>query len=168
MARQEHPPPYRSPGEVLGANVLAARLIRGWSQDHLAERMAVALGIEWVQSSVSQIEAARRRVSAEELLALALVLDQSVAELVDPGGLDGRSGQGMVVGGVSLPSKTARAWLRGRLRLRANEDGSLSAEPTEGNEGAIVGIVDELRELRKPRKTTTDKRRATARQKGKS
>lgn len=152
-------------GKVVGDNLRTWRVLRRLSQDEMARRMT-EIGSPWGQPAVSTVERGVRDLTIVELGAAALVLGVDLGTLLDPAGVEGRQDVALLVGTAAIPPKTARAWLRGQLGLRAGGDGSLSAEPTEGNEGVIVGIVDELRELRKPRKTTTDKRRATARRKG--
>jgi transcriptional regulator with XRE-family HTH domain len=83
-AGREPQPGARFPSEVLGANVRTFRRIRDLNQDDLAERMN-ALGHGWVRATVSEVERGGRNVTVEELLALALVLGEPVADLLDPG-----------------------------------------------------------------------------------
>jgi transcriptional regulator with XRE-family HTH domain len=98
----------RSVDEVLAHNIALARWRRVWHQQfqvggdempphgpagrqardeleqaHVAARMRT-LGHRWVQQTVSEVERARRRVTAAELVSLTEVLGTTIAELLDP------------------------------------------------------------------------------------
>jgi transcriptional regulator with XRE-family HTH domain len=68
-------------GEVLGRNISAARGRRQLSQGAVAQRMR-ALGFPWKQQTVTSVEKNKRRVTAEEVLGLALSLEISMAALI--------------------------------------------------------------------------------------
>lgn len=71
------PDPARRPttiGAVLGQNVAEARTRRGLSQVELGEAVAPYLGRPWPRQTVSLVEQGRRAFTAEEVLALAHVL----------------------------------------------------------------------------------------------
>ncbi len=71
-------------GEVLARIIRAARSRIGLGQATVADRMR-ALGYqEWRPQTVSSTEKARRRVTAEEILALAYVLSTSIQALMAP------------------------------------------------------------------------------------
>lgn len=62
-------------GRVLGERVRELRTARGWSQEHLAEQMRAAGFGTWRQTTVAKTEAARRPVTAEEVVKLAELFD---------------------------------------------------------------------------------------------
>lgn len=68
---------------ILGANVGAARNRRRLRQSSLAARMA-ALGWNWHPQTVSEVEAGRRALRADEVLGLALALETSIMALMSP------------------------------------------------------------------------------------
>ncbi len=151
-----------TPGEVTGEAVRIRRVARRMAQAELGRRMA-SLGHPWKAATVSLSERALRRITVDELAALALVLGARPADLLDPGPLGGTRTAPLNVGGIEVPPRTARAWASGHLRLTLAADGSLSSEPVEGHEAAFADAVEELREAR-----TTSQRRAPARRKGTS
>lgn len=59
---------------ILGANLRRARDLRGWSQG----RLAAELG-GWDSTSISRWENGRVRISDDNLVALARVLEQDIA-----------------------------------------------------------------------------------------
>jgi transcriptional regulator with XRE-family HTH domain len=95
----------RTPDEVLAANLRMVRRRRFWDQrytldggdelsevaaedleqEHVAARMR-DLGHRWVRQTVSEVERGNRRVTAAELLSLALVLGASIGHLLEPHG----------------------------------------------------------------------------------
>ena len=79
MKDEPRPPHLR---EVIGASVKRLREEGGWSQDALASKMT-ALGFPWRQSTVTEVEAGRRPLQSEELLALPIVFGWNLAELAD-------------------------------------------------------------------------------------
>jgi transcriptional regulator with XRE-family HTH domain len=129
---------------VAGENVRTLRLVRRLSQGQLARRMT-ELGVEWSQPAVSTVERGLRALSVDELGALALVLGVELGSILDPGGVEGRTNRELAVGGVAIPPRMARSWARGRVRLSAGADGSLSVEPVEGHEAAFHQAVEEAR-----------------------
>jgi 8-oxo-dGTP diphosphatase len=75
------PAPYK---KLLANNMRSARADAGLSQDDVAERMRALGFTSWQRSTASLIESADRRVTAEELAALALVFDTTIQQLVTP------------------------------------------------------------------------------------
>ena len=70
--------------DVLAKNVRAARSRAGLQQEPLAARMR-ALGYSaWLRQTVANVEKGKRRVSAEEIFALAEALDTTIAALMAP------------------------------------------------------------------------------------
>lgn len=97
-----------STDEVLAWNIRAIRRRRYWTkrytvfdpmgghddpgvptedleQEHVAARMR-DLGHRWVKQTVSEVERGNRRVTAAELVSLAVVLGAPIADLLDPRG----------------------------------------------------------------------------------
>jgi transcriptional regulator with XRE-family HTH domain len=73
----------RLPSQVVADNVRALREQRGHSQAFLAA-LVHQQGLDWKQSTVSQIELGARHVNVDELLALAAALAVSPADLLSP------------------------------------------------------------------------------------
>ena len=70
--------------QILASNVKAVRGRKGLDQKDVAARMR-ALGFRtWIHQTVGHLENDRRRVTAEEVLALSVVLDTSVPVLMEP------------------------------------------------------------------------------------
>jgi transcriptional regulator with XRE-family HTH domain len=74
------PPDDVDLNQVVAYNVKAARELRGWTQDELADRLEPYLGQRLTQASVSAIERAwdgdrRREFDAHELLTFSMVFD---------------------------------------------------------------------------------------------
>jgi transcriptional regulator with XRE-family HTH domain len=63
-------------GDLVAANVRAERGRHGWRQQQLADRLDTS------QSTVSQIEAGRRRLDVDDLLALCQALQVPLARLL--------------------------------------------------------------------------------------
>ena len=74
------PPPY---GEILAANVRAARARAGLTQQSLARRMR-QLGCKWHFQTVGAVEREDRPVSAYEIPALAMALQTTTDVLMLP------------------------------------------------------------------------------------
>lgn len=68
---------------ILGANVAAARSRLRLRQSSLAARMA-ALGWNWHPQTVSEVEAGRRALRADEMFGLFLALETSLTALMVP------------------------------------------------------------------------------------
>ena len=74
------PPPEVDLNQVVAYNVRAARELRGWTQEELADRLEPYLGQRLTQAGVSSIERAwdgdrRREFDAHELLIFTMVFD---------------------------------------------------------------------------------------------
>lgn len=69
---------------VIGANILARRRELDISQQELGTRLAPLLGKPWSRQAVSAAEHGERDFIAAELLALAVVLQVSLMQLVMP------------------------------------------------------------------------------------
>jgi len=76
-------------GEVIARNIRAARSRVDINQETLAGRMR-ALGYSaWLRQTVANVEKGRRRVTAEEVLGLALALETAMPDLMRPAAQDG-------------------------------------------------------------------------------
>ncbi len=92
--RPQPPPPPPAPADVdlnqvVAFNFRAARELRGWTQDELADRLEPYLGQRLTQAGVSSIERAwdgdrRREFDAHELLIFAMVFDLPVLWFLVP------------------------------------------------------------------------------------
>jgi transcriptional regulator with XRE-family HTH domain len=72
-------------GRILGRNISAARNRLGISQDDVAARMRELSYDKWVRQTVSKSEGGtQRRVTADEVIALALCLETTVPSLMAP------------------------------------------------------------------------------------
>jgi transcriptional regulator with XRE-family HTH domain len=98
--------------EALAANIRNRRAGAGRSQAELADAMR-RLGHRWNRATVAAVEGRARSVSAEELLALALVFGAQLGELLDTGDED------LDVGvSTPVPAMLARLWVRSLPVLR--------------------------------------------------
>jgi transcriptional regulator with XRE-family HTH domain len=70
--------------DVLARNIKAHRGRANLSQDLVAARMKALGYTAWLRQTVTNVEKGRRRVTAEEVLGLAAVLETSVASLMKP------------------------------------------------------------------------------------
>lgn len=73
----------RLPSQVVADNVRALRERRGHTQVMLAH-LVRCQGLDWRQSTVSQVELGARHVNIDELAALAAALEVSPPDLLDP------------------------------------------------------------------------------------
>jgi transcriptional regulator with XRE-family HTH domain len=94
----------KRPAEVLAHNVRDYRSLRRLKQRDVAERMR-KLGNRWHPKTVSLVESGGRPVTTDELVALALVLEVTVADLLDPEGADERGTEGYYLGDVDHPAE---------------------------------------------------------------
>jgi transcriptional regulator with XRE-family HTH domain len=104
-------------GLLISDNIVAARARARLSQASLAARMK-SLGYGWYSQTVGSAERGERRVTAEEVLGLALALETSVAALLRPSDDDKQ---------VVLPAGQvfSTRWIR-RLVGRGVNDGGLT------------------------------------------
>src|SRR3954468_21857578 len=66
---------------LVGARIADVRLLRGYTQEDLGERLAEHLGRPWPRQAVSLAEQGGRAFTAAELVAVARVLGVAVADL---------------------------------------------------------------------------------------
>lgn len=72
-----------TPGKILAVNIRAARVRLGLDQKDVAERMR-EIGWKWVRQTVGETEGGRRRLTADEVLALAACLETTVQQIMSP------------------------------------------------------------------------------------
>ncbi len=100
--RQEQPsqPDTVDLNQVVAYNVREARLLRGWTQDDLADRLEPYLGQRITQASVSSIERAwegerRREFDAHELLVFSVIFELPIIWFLLPPPDDNRFLEGV-------------------------------------------------------------------------
>jgi transcriptional regulator with XRE-family HTH domain len=112
----------RFPDDVAADNVRAYRVLRRLSQEDIAARMRALGHGKWSQAAVSQVENHGRTVTIGELFNLALVLDVTVADLLDPLGPD--IGTDVDYGGPGVvTAKDAHGMVRDEWSLGLEWDG---------------------------------------------
>lgn len=114
-AQRSDQPGARSLAEVVADNLRDWRALRRLSQREVAERMG-HFGYSWSTATVSEIERLGRVVDVNELLCLAMALETSLPDLLDPAGVDGRHGESLDYGRSDVPPmpvSLARKVLRG-------------------------------------------------------
>jgi transcriptional regulator with XRE-family HTH domain len=135
-------PGSRFLSDTLAANVRAFRARRRFNQEDLAERMGW-LGHRWIRVTVSQVERGRRNLTVDELLGLALVLDATPEELLDPMGVDGDDWRALDYGPAAIPPERAREWLRSEVRIGMLDDGRFRIAPATREPTSTAGLVVE-------------------------
>jgi transcriptional regulator with XRE-family HTH domain len=108
-ARRVVVPPDDTVPRAIGANIRRIRLLRKLKGQDLVDRLG-RLGFSLPTSGLSEVEAAKRRVTAEELLIFAIALNTSVVDLLTP-----PSGKPLVVATKvdPIPSSWLESWLGG-------------------------------------------------------
>ena len=137
--------------DALAANVRTFRARRRFKQQDLAQRMT-QLGHRWVRVTVSQVERGRRNLTVDELLGLALVLDATLDELLDPIGVDGRDWRMLDYGPAAIPPERAREWLRSEVRIGMLDDGRLRIAPADRHADGPGGLIVEADLVTAPEK----------------
>jgi transcriptional regulator with XRE-family HTH domain len=105
--------------DVVAENVRDRRALKRFSQETIATRMR-QLGFDWSHTTVSETERRYRSVSIDELVALAIVLQVDLADLLDPTGADGSRTEPVDYGQAeyrTLPAVVARHWVRGAVHV---------------------------------------------------
>lgn len=75
-------------GEILARNLRAARSRIGIGQENVAARMRALGYTAWIRQTVGSTERGKRRPTAEEILALSIVLQTSIGALMAPAAED--------------------------------------------------------------------------------
>ena len=73
-----------SVNELVARNMLRLRRHRGWTQAELASRLAVQTQEKWDATMISKTEKHQRKLTLNELVALALVFGVSPVDLLTP------------------------------------------------------------------------------------
>jgi len=116
--------------DVLARNVRIARAAKRIGQQELAARMR-ALGFDaWLHQTVGNVERGKRRIVAEEILALALALETTIGRLMDPPpdeiAVELPSGDVILARSVI---RSVRHWNDGMVSWRGNEPRIATREP---------------------------------------
>lgn len=69
--------------DIIGGNIRSVRVEAQWSQEELAQAMT-GVGFSWKRLTVTEVEGAARRLSLEELLAIAALFAVPAIELMLP------------------------------------------------------------------------------------
>lgn len=104
--------------EVLARNVRTARRRKELDQEPLAARMRTLGHSAWRRQTVANVEKAARRVTAEEVLGLALALETSITALMSPP-REEEAGAVRLSSGDLLPASEVAILARGLLHRRA-------------------------------------------------
>lgn len=116
--------------EALGQRVKEIRERKGWFQQDLADRLGAA-GYPMNRVTVAKVEAGKRGVTVDDLLALAAVLNVSPVRLMlpDAAGEEPVS----ITPAVSVPAWAAWAWAEGQgpLPTLSDDDGLYTVEEAE-------------------------------------
>lgn len=109
----------RRPSNVLAERLREVRDHKGWTQQGLAERLREANTTIADRATVAKIEAGTRKVTLDETLWLAAVLDVAPPFLVLPTkGLEHVE----VLPGYAIDAASAREWFTGREPLGTTQD----------------------------------------------
>lgn len=101
--------------ESFGRQTGQTRRRLGWTSTDLATALA-AHGFDADRTIVSKIENGRRRVSLDEAMAIALVLNVSPLHLLVP-----RDDREVEIGGATFRASAVRAWVRGEAPLEGQD-----------------------------------------------
>ena len=123
------------PSEVFRVRVREARRLKGWTQQQLAGALG-ALGVKLDATAITRLESGTRRVSLDDVIAIAAALGVSPLHLFVP--LDNDLSLN-VTPGLALPVLDVRMWVRGQRPLRETDDERLFyAQTPEGDWASIV------------------------------
>jgi transcriptional regulator with XRE-family HTH domain len=129
--------PPRAYRDVLARNFRAARAALDIGQADVAERMTGAGYPEWRRQTVARVEQGKRRLTAEEVFALAYVLETSVTRLMSPTEEDHW---------VAFPNGHVVHAQHAMGRMRGTADGAVRWEgntPVFMAEQARMGLADD-------------------------
>lgn len=101
--------------ESFGRQASHTRRRLGWTSTDLATALATH-GFEADRTIVSKIENGRRRVSLDEAMTMALVLNVSPLHLLVP-----RDDGEVEIGGATFKASDVRAWVRGEAPLEGQD-----------------------------------------------
>lgn len=140
----------KRPSEYVGKRVELARKDRQWRQSDLAERLAELGFTGWRQSKIAKIENGEtKRISLEDVLALALALGVKVPYLLSPAGDEGKV---EVAPKLACSAPDFRGWLSGYRPLIAEDERTfyLGALAPDDEATRILRVVDEVGGLELP------------------
>ena len=104
-------------GDILAANLRAARAVARLHQETVAERMRKMGYSAWRYQTVGQAEHGKRRVTVEEIIALALAFGTTVPALMSPSlGIQ----TVLLPSGDTIPAETIRGLCRGGFAFPVN------------------------------------------------
>jgi len=154
MTPQPNPPPLEDIdlNQVVAYNIREARQLRGWTQEHLADRLEPYLGQRLTQAGVSSIERAwdgdrRREFDAHELLVFAMVFDLPILWFLLPPPGDHR-----IMRSTTRPIDELYTWLLGQphqlepLYQRLRQIGITEPTTAEETVERITGITAEAKQ----------------------
>lgn len=131
----------RGLSDVLRDNVRKYRTIRDLDQTKLAEAMQT-FGFDWKQATVGFVEGGRRQVKVDELPALAIALQATIPELLDPSGPDKMNTELLLYSREphrAMESTAASWWVRGRLRIGIVPGDKFRLRVTGSSRGEVGG-----------------------------
>lgn len=114
----------KRPSELFAEQMRIQRERKGWTQRHLASRLA-RLGFSVHQTTVGKWEARERRISLDESLAISAALDVAPANMVAGAYLDPEPAAVTIALGPRTPAVTGRqmrAWMRGQQPLWGQDE----------------------------------------------
>jgi hypothetical protein len=109
------------------------RAMRRVPQETLAAEMR-ELGHPWTGVTVSEVEHAKRNVTADELVGLAYLLNCTLADLCDPTGVASRNTAPIDIGTGTVEAAGISDWLHGRVRIRTDGPYSITYEAVPGHD----------------------------------
>lgn len=141
MREQQEPDPIRV-SAVIGTNLRVLRNQQAITQSDLAGWMNELGFTTWRQSTVGDIEAYERQVTADELVGLSIALGEPIQTLIDPLATKSRSVESLSFGGrFKIPTGKVQLWLNGIERLRLEHEET----PTTDDEEVIETAATETR-----------------------
>ena len=106
-----------SVSQVYASQLRKLRTQQGLQQQDLAARLEERFGVKLDASTLSRIEAGKRRLTLEEALVLAAALEVAPVQLAAP-----MDGSDVKLGNVTLSASRLRAFVRGRQPLPGGND----------------------------------------------
>lgn len=102
-----------TPNEVVASTVVELRRRFGMTQRDVVDAMAERAGVKMDPATMARLEAGDRRITVNDVFAIAVALGVSPLHILLP-----RPAQGeLEVGDVAVPFRDARAWLRAETSL---------------------------------------------------
>ena len=131
--------------ELLARNLREKRAAARLSQGDVAARMRALGHTSWLSQTMSAVERASRRVTAEEVAALALVLDTTPARLItapdENGGWNVVFPSGLTVPGRRLTFNDGSVWWDGNVPELTRQTASAAAVLDQVARPVVAAIV---------------------------